>query len=83
MALITYDTLDTTYTIMEHLISFVEDQAWFNWVAAIVLAASTFAAATPTPKKGGWLSKVYWVVDFLAVNIGKAKDKGEDGQEGE
>jgi hypothetical protein len=66
---------------METLITFVEDQAWFNWVAAIVLAASAFAAATPTPKKGGWLSKIYWVVDFLAVNIGKAKDKGEDAPE--
>ena len=66
---------------METLISFVEDQAWFNWVAAIVLAASAFAAATPTPKKGGWLSKIYWVVAFLAVNIGKAKDKGDDAPE--
>ena len=66
---------------METLITFVEDQAWFNWGAAIVLAAAAFAAATPPPKKGGWLSKIYWVVDFLAVNIGKAKDKGEDAPE--
>tara|TARA_Y100000593_G_scaffold83638_1_gene157839 strand:- start:5106 stop:5324 length:219 start_codon:yes stop_codon:yes gene_type:complete len=66
---------------METLITFVEDQAWFNWVAAIVLAASAFAAATPTPKKGSWLSKIYWVVDFLAVNVGKAKDKGDDAPE--
>ena len=66
---------------METLITFVEDQAWFNWVAAIVLAASAFAAATPTTKKGSWLSKIYWVVDFLAVNVGKAKDKGEDAPE--
>ena len=66
---------------METLITFVEDQAWFNWVAAIVLAASAFAAATPTPKKGSWLSKIYWVVDFLAVNVGKAKDKGEGAPE--
>ena len=66
---------------METLITFVEDQAWFNWVAAIVLAASAFAAATPTPKKGSWLSKIYWVVDILAVNGGKAKDKGKGAPE--
>ena len=63
---------------MDILISFVEDQAWFNWVAAVVLAASAFAAATPTPAKDSWLSKVYWLIDLLAVNVGKAKDKAVD-----
>tara|TARA_Y100001937_G_C6940434_1_gene250117 strand:- start:296 stop:523 length:228 start_codon:yes stop_codon:yes gene_type:complete len=67
---------------MDILISFVEDQAWFNWVAAVVLAASAFAAATPTPAKGSWLSKVYWLIDLLAVNVGKAKDKAADAADG-
>jgi hypothetical protein len=61
---------------MEIIQSFVEGQAWFNWVTAVVAAASAFAAATPTPKEGTLLAKVYKVIDFLSVNIGKAKDKG-------
>jgi len=62
---------------MDILTSFVEGQAWFNWATAIVAAASTFAASTPTPKEGTILAKVYKVIDFLSVNIGKAKDKGD------
>lgn len=62
---------------MDIITSFVEGQAWFNWVTAIVAAASTFAASTPTPKEGTILAKVYKVIDFLSVNIGKAKDKGD------
>lgn len=61
---------------MEIIQQFVEGQAWFNWVTAIVAAASAFAASTPTPKEGTVLAKVYKVIDFLSVNIGKAKDKG-------
>tara|TARA_R110000772_G_scaffold185671_1_gene296839 strand:- start:522 stop:713 length:192 start_codon:yes stop_codon:yes gene_type:complete len=61
---------------MESLIQFVEDQAWFNWACAVIAAASAFSALTPTPKEGSVLAKVYSVIDFLAVNFGKAKDKG-------
>jgi len=59
---------------MEVLTSFVEGQAWFNWATAVIAAASTFAASTPTPKEGTFLAKVYKIIDFLSVNIGKAKD---------
>lgn len=62
---------------METLIQFVEGQAWFNWACAVIAAASAFAALTPTPKEGTVLAKVYKIVDFLSVNIGKAKDKGD------
>ena len=62
---------------MESLIQFVEGQAWFNWVCAVIAAASEFAALTPTPKEGSVLAKAYKIVDFLSVNIGKAKEKGE------
>jgi len=53
-----------------------------NWeliisIAAIVVtAASAVAATTPTPKEGTTWSKIYKVIDWLALNIGKAKDKG-------
>lgn len=61
---------------MDIITSFVEGQAWFNWATAVIAAASTFAASTPTPQEGSILAKVYKVIDFLSVNIGKAKDKG-------
>jgi len=47
----------------------------FMWICAIVAIASLVAAVTPTPKGDKLLAKVYKVVDFLALNIGKAKDK--------
>lgn len=63
---------------MDIITSFVEDQAWFNWLTAIIAAASVFAASTPTPKEGSIFAKLYKVIDFLSVNFGKAKDKGDD-----
>lgn len=63
---------------MDAIISLVEGQAWFSWITAIITAASAIAAATPTPQKGSLLAKVYSIIDFLAVNVGKAKEKSED-----
>lgn len=40
----------------------------------IVAAASAVAALTPTPKDDTWVTKIYKVVDWLALNVGKAKD---------
>ena len=62
---------------MDIITSFVEGQAWFNWATAVIAAAIAFAASTPTPKEGSILAKVYKVIDFLSVNVGKAKDKGD------
>ena len=62
---------------MQSLILFVAGQPWFNWACAVIAAASAFAALTPTPKEGTVLAKVYKIIDFLSVNIGKAKDKGD------
>ena len=44
-------------------------------LTAVVTAASAFAALTSTPKDDGFASKAYKVVDWLALNVGKAKDK--------
>ena len=41
---------------------------------AIVTAASAIAALTPTPQDDTWVGKAYRVVDWLALNIGRAKD---------
>ena len=47
----------------------------FMWVPAIIAIASLVAAVTPTPQGDKFLAKLYMVIDFLALNIGKAKDK--------
>ena len=43
-------------------------------ITGIVTVASAIAALTPTPKDDNIVGKLYKVVDFLAINIGKAKD---------
>jgi hypothetical protein len=46
-------------------------------LTSIVTGASALAALTPTPKDDTFIGKIYKVIDFLALNIGKAKDKGD------
>ncbi|MAO21097.1 MAG: hypothetical protein CMJ25_10130 [Phycisphaerae bacterium] len=60
---------------MEFIIQFVQDQPWFGVAAAAVVLASSIAALTPTPKEGTFLAKAYKIIDLLALNIGKAKEK--------
>ena len=40
-----------------------------------VTVASAIAALTPTPKDDNVVGKVYKVIDWLALNVGKAKNK--------
>ena len=44
-------------------------------ITGVVALASAIAALTPTPRDDGWVAKAYKVVDLLALNVGKAKDK--------
>jgi hypothetical protein len=46
-------------------------------ITSIVTGASALAALTPTPKDDTFVGKLYKVIDFLALNVGKAKDKSE------
>ena len=62
---------------METLIQLLQTQPWYNILAATVALASAIAALTPTPKAGTVLAKAYGIIDLLALNIGKAKDKGK------
>jgi hypothetical protein len=49
-----------------------------NALTAIVTGASALAALTPTPKDDTFLGKVYKLVDWLALNVGKAKETGKE-----
>jgi hypothetical protein len=52
-----------------------------NWegillvLTSAVTLASAVAALTPTPKDDSIVKKVYGLIDALALNVGKAKDK--------
>ena len=43
--------------------------------ASVVALASLVAALTPTPADDTFVGKAYRIVDWLALNVGKAKDK--------
>jgi|TARA_R100000234_G_scaffold54124_2_gene32433 hypothetical protein len=51
------------------IISIIEIVPW------IISGASTIAALTPTPKDDLLIGKLYKIVDFCSINIGKAKEK--------
>ena len=40
---------------------------------AVVAAASAICALTPTPKDDGIVRKLYLVLEWAALNVGKAK----------
>jgi len=63
------------------ILSLLEGQEWWVWVVAAISAASAFTAVTPTPEADSKWSKVCSVVEFLALNVLKAKDKAEDKSE--
>jgi hypothetical protein len=42
---------------------------------AIHAAASAICALTPTPKDDAFLGKAYKVLEFIALNIGRAKQR--------
>tara|TARA_R110000824_G_C14791439_1_gene633338 strand:+ start:366 stop:533 length:168 start_codon:yes stop_codon:yes gene_type:complete len=41
----------------------------------VISGASLIAALTPTPADDAWIGKIYRLVDWCAINIGKAKEK--------
>lgn len=61
--------------VTELVIQILKTTPWYSVITAAITLASTIAAVTPTPKAGTKLSKVYGVVDLLALNVGKAKQK--------
>lgn len=54
---------------------FYQIYEWVQIATMICAVASAIAALTPTPKDDVIIGKVYKIVDLLALNIGKAKQK--------
>jgi len=54
---------------------FVWLTAWIAVLPTVVMICSLIAALTPNPIDDGWMKKVYKLVDWFALNVGKAKDK--------
>ena len=50
----------------------------FAVVTTIIAAASAIAALTPTPKDDTLIGKAYKIIDWLALNVIKAKDRGDE-----
>ena len=44
-------------------------------IMAIISVSSIIAAITPTPKDDVWIGKLYNLVDMMALNVWKAKQK--------
>jgi hypothetical protein len=62
---------------MTNLLDYIAEnkEGVLHAITAVIAAASAIAALTPTPRDNWLLRKVAALVDFLALNIGKAKDK--------
>mgnify|MGYP001085381054 FL=1 len=48
---------------------------WIQLIPWLVAGASLIAALTPTPVDDGLVKKAYKILDWFALNVGKAKDK--------
>jgi hypothetical protein len=62
---------------MSAIITYILDntQELLAAISMVIAACSAIAALTPTPVDDGVVKKLYKVVDFLALNIGRAKQK--------
>ena len=61
---------------MTDLLQYLQQYPWWPIIPTAIALFSAITAITPTPKQGSVLAKIYAVIDFLALNIGKAKQTG-------
>lgn len=64
-----------TESIVPIIIEIIKAYPWFPVLTSAVALASVVTAVTPTPKAGSFWSKVYKVIEIVALNVGKAKQK--------
>ena len=62
-------------SITKFVVEIIGQYPWFGVVVTVISFSSAIAAITPTPKEGSFLAKAYKIIDILALNVGKAKDK--------
>ena len=62
-------------SITQLVVEIIRQYPWFGVVVSVISFSSAIAAITPTPKEGSFLAKAYKIIDILALNVGKAKDK--------
>ena len=72
-----HESFSVVFSPSETMISYILEnkEQLFGVVTTIIAAASAIAALTPTPKDDTIVGKVYKLVDWLALNVFKAKDK--------
>jgi hypothetical protein len=58
------------------ILPLIQDSPYFVVFVSVVTLASAISAVTPTPKEGTVLAKFYRILDWLSLNVGRAKDKG-------
>ena len=68
------NSLTETKTMINYIID--NKEGLFTVVTTLIATASAIAALTPTPKDDTFVGKAYKVIDWLALNVFKAKDKG-------
>ncbi|PHS61744.1 MAG: hypothetical protein COB09_16890 [Thalassobium sp.] len=53
---------------------FGQAPAWLTALLSLMVGAKAIVALTPTPKDDELVGKIYGIIEFLALNFGKAKD---------
>lgn len=62
---------------VNYIIELIQDGSIIPIITGVIATFSAIAAVSRTPTIGTWGAILYKLVDFLALNIGKAKDKGK------
>ena len=51
---------------------------WIQVIPWLVMGASIIAALTPTPADDKLVGKLYKILDWFAINVGKAKQNAKN-----
>ena len=51
---------------------------WIQVIPWLVMACSIIAALTPTPADDKIVGKLYKIIDWFAINVGKAKENAKN-----
>ena len=61
---------------MDAILGFFEGApAWITALLSLMVAAKAIVALTPTPKDDEMVGKLYKVLEFISLTIGKAKQE--------